>query len=102
MTLRAARRLDGIERTLIRQIFDAAPADAINLGLGQPDLPTPDVVALAPDAAVLSPGPGLPAHAGIPQMLPYFCGPVAVSRPTGCVEPLANDNGRRRHRCERE
>ena len=41
MSVRIARRMDGIERTLIRRIFDAAPADAINLGLGQPDLPTP-------------------------------------------------------------
>ncbi len=47
MTLRAARRMDGIDRTLIRQIFDAAPAGAINLGLGQPDLPTPPRISLA-------------------------------------------------------
>jgi aspartate aminotransferase len=39
--------MEGVERTLIRQIFDRAPPDAINLGLGQPDLPTPDAVALA-------------------------------------------------------
>ncbi len=47
MTLRPARRMDGIDRTLIRQIFDSAPAGAINLGLGQPDLPTPARIALA-------------------------------------------------------
>lgn len=41
MTLRAGRRMDGIDRTLIRRIFDSAPRGAINLGLGQPDLPTP-------------------------------------------------------------
>jgi len=45
--LRPALRMQGIERTLIRQIFDAAPADAINLGLGQPDLPTPARIRLA-------------------------------------------------------
>jgi len=38
---RPAERMDGVERTMIRQIFDGAPADAINLGLGQPDLITP-------------------------------------------------------------
>ncbi len=32
------RRLEGIERTLIRRIFDAAPPGAINLGLGQPEV----------------------------------------------------------------
>ena len=47
MSLKAARRLDGIERTLIRKIFDRAPNGAINLGLGQPDLPSPAVVCLA-------------------------------------------------------
>ena len=47
MSLRPARRMDGVERTLIRRIFDGAPPDAINLGLGQPDLPTPPVVSLA-------------------------------------------------------
>lgn len=47
MSLRPARRMDGVERTLIRRIFDAAPPDAIQLGLGQPDLPTPPRVALA-------------------------------------------------------
>lgn len=47
MTLRAARRMEGIERTLIRRIFDSAPPGAINLGLGQPDLPTPPRIALS-------------------------------------------------------
>jgi aspartate aminotransferase len=47
MRVRAARRLEGIDRTLIRRIFDSAPPGAINLGLGQPDLPTPPRIALA-------------------------------------------------------
>jgi aspartate/methionine/tyrosine aminotransferase len=42
-----------MERTLIRRIFDAAPPDAINLGLGQPDLPTPAVVSLAGIAGIV-------------------------------------------------
>jgi len=52
MKLRAARRMDGIDRTLIRQIFDSAPAGAINLGLGQPDLPTPPRISLAGAAGI--------------------------------------------------
>ncbi len=47
MKITPARRVAGLERTLIRRIFDSAPADAINLGLGQPDLPTPPTIALA-------------------------------------------------------
>lgn len=39
-----AARLKGVERTLIRQIFDSAPAGAINFGLGQPDLPSPEPI----------------------------------------------------------
>jgi aspartate/methionine/tyrosine aminotransferase len=52
MSIRPSLRVQSLERTLIRQIFDSAPADAINLGLGQPDLPTPGCVALAGVAAV--------------------------------------------------
>lgn len=47
MILREARRMDGIDRTLIRRIHDAAPPGSINLGLGQPDLATPPSIALA-------------------------------------------------------
>jgi aspartate aminotransferase len=47
VSLKTARRLDGIERTLIREIFDRAPPGAINLGLGQPDLPTPPEACMA-------------------------------------------------------
>jgi aspartate aminotransferase len=47
MNFDLARRVRTLERTLIRRLFDAAPADAINLGLGQPDLPSPPNVALA-------------------------------------------------------
>jgi len=53
VSLRTARRLRGMERTLIRRIFDAAPPDAINLGLGQPDLPTPAVASLAGIAGIV-------------------------------------------------
>ena len=35
MTVRIARRLDGLDRTLIRRIFDSAPEGAVNLGLGE-------------------------------------------------------------------
>jgi aspartate/methionine/tyrosine aminotransferase len=44
--------MEGIRRTLIRQIFDSAPVDAINLGLGQPDLPTPAHESLAGIAGI--------------------------------------------------
>lgn len=39
-----ARRLRGVSKSLIRQVFDRARPGSINLGLGEPDLPTPDVI----------------------------------------------------------
>lgn len=39
-----AARLAGIEKSAIRQIYDRAPAGSINLGLGEPDFPTPPVI----------------------------------------------------------
>jgi len=68
VTLRPAQRLSGIERTLIRQIFDSAPADAINLGLGQPDLPTPQPIALAGVTAIAEGRTGYTSTAGDPAL----------------------------------
>ncbi len=54
MKLRIAQRVAPLKRTLIREIFESAPKDALNLGLGQPDLSAPDVLreALARAASV--------------------------------------------------
>ena len=74
MTLRAARRMDGIERTLIRRIFDAAPPGSINLGLGQPDLPTPSPVALAGIAGIAAGRTGYTSTAGDPALRAAIAG----------------------------
>ena len=37
-----SRRVESVSISGIREVFEAAGADAINLGLGQPDFPTPD------------------------------------------------------------
>ena len=41
MQLKLPRRLQGVQPTLIRRIFERALPDSINFGLGEPDLPTP-------------------------------------------------------------
>ncbi len=41
MSPRIAQRVAGLKRTLIRELFESAPPDALNLGLGQPDLEPP-------------------------------------------------------------
>ncbi len=53
MRPRLADRVRGLRRTLIREIFESAPPDALNLGLGQPDLDPPPALreALARAAA---------------------------------------------------
>lgn len=63
-----ARRLRGIEKSAIRQFFDRAGPGSINLGLGEPDLPTPDVVRQAAARAVLQEQNGYTVHAGLPVL----------------------------------
>ncbi len=64
MSLRLARRVEGLRRTLIREWFEAAPRDAIQLGLGQPDLPTPPEIALGGVGAIARRETGYTATAG--------------------------------------
>jgi aspartate/methionine/tyrosine aminotransferase len=68
MTLRAGRRMDGIEKTMIRRIFDSAPPGSINLGLGQPDLPTPPRICLAGIDGIVSGRTGYTSTAGDPGL----------------------------------
>jgi aspartate/methionine/tyrosine aminotransferase len=91
-----ARRLEGVERTLIRRIFDSAPARAINLGLGQPDLPTPPSIALAGIAGIVEGRTGYTATAGEPglraavaELYPAFgAGPDSVVITVGTQEAM--------------
>jgi aspartate/methionine/tyrosine aminotransferase len=39
-----AERLRNIRKSAIRRLYDSAPSGSINLGLGEPDFPTPEVV----------------------------------------------------------
>jgi aspartate aminotransferase len=39
-----AERLNNIRKSATRVLYDSAPPDSINLGLGEPDFPTPEVV----------------------------------------------------------
>ena len=70
MSFRVARRMDGVERTLIRRIFDAAPPGSINLGLGQPDLPTPSRISLAGIDGIVSGKTGYTGRRAIPRSGP--------------------------------
>ncbi|MFL6208303.1 MAG: pyridoxal phosphate-dependent aminotransferase [Pyrinomonadaceae bacterium] len=61
-------RLRGIEKSMIRQVFDRARPGSINLGLGEPDLPTPDVIRREAARVVLEEQNGYTTHAGLPAL----------------------------------
>src|SRR5947209_1823791 len=63
-----ARRLRGIQKSMIRQVFDRARPGSINFGLGEPDLPTPDVVRREAARVALEEQNGYTTHAGLPAL----------------------------------
>ena len=62
------KRLQGIEKSVIRQVFDRARPGSINLGLGEPDLPTPDVIRRAAVKAIVEEQNGYTSQAGLPAL----------------------------------
>ena len=64
----APKRLQGIEKSVIRQVFDRALPGSINLGLGEPDLPTPDVIRRAAVKAIIEEQNGYTSHAGLKSL----------------------------------
>ncbi len=63
-----AARLRGIKKSAIRQLFDRAQPGDINLGLGEPDLPTPGVIRRAAAEIVTNEQNGYTTHAGLPAL----------------------------------
>lgn len=63
-----AGRLRGIEKSAIRQLFDRARPGSINLGLGEPDLPTPDVIRREAVRVITAEHSGYTTHAGLPAL----------------------------------
>lgn len=62
---RVPRRLQGVQPTLIRQIFERALPDSINFGLGEPDLPTPGFMREEAARVALEEQNGYTSHAGL-------------------------------------
>ena len=62
------KRLQGIEKSVIRQVFDRALPGSLNLGLGEPDLPTPDVIRRAAVKVIVEEQNGYTSHAGLPAL----------------------------------
>ena len=53
--MRVAQRIDSLELSLIRQVLQSATPEAVNLGLGEPALPTPEPVLAAARSALEGP-----------------------------------------------
>jgi aspartate/methionine/tyrosine aminotransferase len=93
---RPARRLRGIEKSMIRQVFDRALPGSINLGLGEPDLPTPEVIRREAARVIREEQNGYTSHAGLPSLrervvsdYPYLAGqPERVIITAGSQEAL--------------
>ena len=73
MKLKFAERVQGIEISGIRKIFEAAGADSINLGLGQPDFDTPQHIKDAAIEAILEGKTGYTNNTGIPELRSAIC-----------------------------
>lgn len=66
--MKIPKRLQGIEKSVIRQVFDRALPGSLNLGLGEPDLPTPDVIRREAARVILEEQNGYTSHAGLPAL----------------------------------
>jgi aspartate aminotransferase len=60
--------LRGIEKSMIRKISDRAKPGSISLGLGEPDLPTPDVIVREAVRVIQEEKSGYTLQAGVPAL----------------------------------
>ncbi len=73
MSLKFAQRVHDIEISGIRKIFEAAGADSINMGLGQPDFDTPQHIKDAAIKAISEGKTGYTNNTGIPELRTAIC-----------------------------
>jgi aspartate/methionine/tyrosine aminotransferase len=78
-------RLRGVEPSAIRRFFDTALAGSINLGLGEPDLPTPACVTRAAIAAIETGRNGYTAHAGLSELREHVAAQYPAVKGRGAV-----------------
>lgn len=65
---RVPKRLQGMQKSNIRQIFDSALPESINFGLGQPDLPTAKCIRDEAIRVIREEPLGYTSHAGLPEL----------------------------------
>lgn len=67
-TFQPPKFLRGLEKSVIRQISDRAQPGSIALGLGEPDLPTPEVIRRAAIEIIQNEQSGYTLQAGLPAL----------------------------------
>lgn len=77
-----AARLRGIQKSMIRQLFDRARPNSINFGLGEPDLDTPDVIKRAALRVISEERNGYTTHAGLPALRELVAGDYRAAQAT--------------------
>ena len=71
--MKFSQRIQGIEISGIRKLFESAGPGAINLGLGQPDFDTPAHIKEAAIAAIREGKTSYTVNAGIPELRAAIC-----------------------------
>jgi aminotransferase len=83
-----AERLQNIRKSATRVLYDSAPPGSINLGLGEPDFPTPEVVRLEAIRVIQEERIGYTTNAGIQTLREK----IAEYHSAGLPSPYAADS----------
>src|SRR5690349_1722362 len=68
MTFNPAERIRQVKKSATRRLYDAAPPGSINLGLGEPDIPTPESVRREARRVIDEEKLGYTMNAGLPEL----------------------------------
>ncbi len=90
---RVPKRLFGMQKSNIRQIFDSALPGSINFGLGQPDLPTPECIREEAVRVIREEDNGYTSHAGLPALRANIVGdyPHLDLSPDDCIVTVGSN-----------
>jgi aspartate/methionine/tyrosine aminotransferase len=85
MSFKPADRLKNVKKSATRQLYDSAPAGSINLGLGEPDFQTPQVIREEACRSIESEGLGYTQNSGLPALREK----IAAYHSEGLSEPYS-------------
>ena len=88
MTFIPAERIKNVQKSATRRLYDAAPPGSINLGLGEPDFLTPDVVCNEAKRVIGAERLGYTPNAGLLAL----CEKVADYHSEGLSVPFTAEN----------